>query len=78
MIKIARNIIFALSIFGFSLSLYSCTPLVVGGALAGGAAAGYTARDKGYKVDITKEVKGSKKHKSSSDNSSEKGDISTY
>jgi len=76
MVKIARNTIFALAIFGFSLSLYSCTPLIVSGALAGGAAAGYTARDKGYKIDITKEVQGSKKHKSNSDNSSEKGDIS--
>ncbi len=78
MIKIARNVIFILTIFGFSLSLYSCTPLIVGGALAGGAAAGYTARDKGYKIDITKKVQGEKKHKSSSDNSSEKGDITTY
>jgi len=78
MIKIARNIIFTLAIFGFSLSLYSCAPLIVGGALAGGAAAGYTARDKGYKIDITKEVQGDKKHKSNSDNSSKKGGVSRY
>ncbi len=42
-----------------------CTPLVVGGAAAGGAYVGYKLRDEGYKISITKEIKGSKTSKSS-------------
>jgi hypothetical protein len=54
------TILFALFAF-VSFELSSCTPLLVGGAAAGGAYAGYKAKEEGYKINITKEVKGSKK-----------------
>ncbi len=41
-------------------SLESCTPLLVGGAAAGGAYVGYTLARKGYTIQITKPVKGKK------------------
>ncbi len=40
--------------------LSGCTPLVVTTAAAGGAYVGYKIRDEGYKINITKEIKGSK------------------
>ncbi len=43
--------------------LSSCTPLLVGGAAAGGAYAGYKLHEDGYRIDITKEVKGKKETK---------------
>ncbi|AEA33763.1 hypothetical protein [Hippea maritima] len=49
----------------FNLPLYSCTPLLVGGAAAGGAYAGYKFSEEGYRINITKPVKGKK----ASDNS---------
>jgi len=56
-----KKIIMVLSfviLLGFTLT--SCTPLLVGGAAAGGAYAGYTFAKKGYTIQITKPVKGKK------------------
>ncbi len=46
-------LIFSSLILVFNLS--SCTPLLVGGAAAGGAYAGYKIKEKGYKIKIVKE-----------------------
>ncbi len=55
-----RYVVLVIAGFWLASSLYGCTPLVVTGAAAGGAYVGYTLRDEGYKINITKEVKGSK------------------
>ncbi len=52
------TIVCAVALLSFSLE--SCTPLLVGGAAAGGAYAGYTLAKKGYTIQITKPVKGKK------------------
>ncbi len=53
-------IIVVLTVVLLGFSLISCTPLLVGGAAAGGAYAGYTFAKKGYTIQITKPVKGKK------------------
>ena len=54
---------FILCIIFLSMQISGCTPLVVGGAAAGGAYVGYKAKEEGYSIHITKEVKGTKGNK---------------
>ncbi len=65
--KIARDnicLFFALAFLFVIVS--SCTPVLVGGALAGGGYAGYKAHESGYRINVTKEAKGTKVKKDSS------------
>ncbi len=55
-----KLLIFFMGIFFLAFQLNGCTPLVVGGAAAGGAYGGYKYKEEGYSIHITKEVKGKK------------------
>ncbi|WP_025209825.1 hypothetical protein [Hippea sp. KM1] len=55
-----RIVVWFVGFLLLGLPLYSCTPLLVGGAAAGGAYAGYKFAEEGYRINITKPVKGKK------------------
>ncbi len=55
-----KTLLFFMGTMCFLFIASSCTPLLVGGAAAGGAYAGYKFKEEGYSIHITKEVKGKK------------------
>ncbi len=65
-----KKTIFLLIGLFFLLFTTSCTPLLIGGAAAGGAYAGYKAGKEGYSIKITKPVKGKKANTNKSNNTS--------
>ncbi len=55
-----KTLFLIVAVLFFAFQLSACTPLVVGGAAAGGAYAGYKFKEEGYSIHITKEVRGKK------------------
>lgn len=61
---------FSFALF-FAMQISGCTPLLVGAAAGGGAYGGYKLHEAGYRIHLTKEVKGTKRKAGQKDNSTQ-------
>ncbi len=68
-----KKLIFFVGVVFLGTQISGCTPLVVGGAAAGGAYAGYKYKEEGYSINITKEVKGKKANSQTATDNVSKG-----
>ncbi len=63
-------VFFSIAVF-FAMQISGCTPVLVGAAAGGGAYVGYKLHEAGYRIHLTKEVKGTKQKDEKKDNSTQ-------